>query len=171
MGPGTTFHRLLWDDAEHKPDQKITLVRDEEIARVVLSSGKVYYDLYDAREAAGIDNVYLLRVEQLYPFPARALMHELGRFKQAEVIWCQEEPKNMGPGASFSRISNGCWIASRHSTACSLCGPGSLCFDGHGTAVEALARAECLSDRGADGRGRHLAVDRPKKYLMDLGSD
>jgi 2-oxoglutarate dehydrogenase E1 component len=96
MGPGTTFHRLLWDDAEHKPDQKITLVRDEEIARVVLSSGKVYYDLYDAREAAGIDNVYLLRVEQLYPFPARALMHELGRFKQAEVIWCQEEPKNMG---------------------------------------------------------------------------
>jgi 2-oxoglutarate dehydrogenase E1 component len=96
MGPGTTFHRLLWDDAEHKPDQKITLVRDDEIARVVLSSGKVYYDLYDAREAAGIDNVYLLRVEQLYPFPARALMHELGRFKQAEIIWCQEEPKNMG---------------------------------------------------------------------------
>jgi 2-oxoglutarate dehydrogenase E1 component len=96
MGPGTTFHRLLWDDAEHKPDEKIKLVSDEKIKRVVLCSGKVYYDLYDAREAAGIDNVYLLRVEQLYPFPARALMHELGRFTQAEVIWCQEEPKNMG---------------------------------------------------------------------------
>ena len=96
MGPGTTFHRLLWDDAEHKPDEKIKLVSDEKIKRVVLCSGKVYYDLYDAREAAGIDNVYLLRVEQLYPFPARALMHELGRFTQAEIVWCQEEPKNMG---------------------------------------------------------------------------
>ena len=96
MGPGTTFHRLLWDDAQHKPDQKIKLVPDDKIKRVVLSSGKVYYDLYDAREAAGIDNVYLLRVEQLYPFPARALMHELSRFKEATVVWCQEEPKNMG---------------------------------------------------------------------------
>ena len=96
MGPGTTFHRLLWDDAEHKPEEKIKLVSDEKIKRVVLCSGKVYYDLYDAREAAGIDNVYLLRVEQLYPFPARALMHELARFTQAEVVWCQEEPKNMG---------------------------------------------------------------------------
>ena len=96
MGPGTTFHRVLWDDAQHKPDQKIKLVPDEEIVRVVLSSGKVYYDLYDTREASGIDNVYLLRVEQLYPFPARALMHELTRFKQAEIVWCQEEPKNMG---------------------------------------------------------------------------
>jgi 2-oxoglutarate dehydrogenase E1 component len=62
----------------------------------VLCTGKVYYDLYDSREAAGIDDVYILRVEQLYPFPARALMHELGRFPHAEIIWCQEEPKNMG---------------------------------------------------------------------------
>ena len=50
---------------------------DDKIRRVVLCTGKVYYDLYEAREAAGIDDVYLLRVEQLYPFPARALMHEL----------------------------------------------------------------------------------------------
>jgi 2-oxoglutarate dehydrogenase E1 component len=63
---------------------------------VVLSSGKVYYDLYEAREAAGIDDVYLMRLEQLYPFPARALIQELGRFSDAEVIWAQEEPKNMG---------------------------------------------------------------------------
>jgi 2-oxoglutarate dehydrogenase E1 component len=96
MGSNTTFHRLLWDDAQHKPDEKIKLKPDDEIKRVVLCSGKVYYDLYEARENAGIDNVYILRVEQLYPFPARALMHELGRFKQAEIIWCQEEPKNMG---------------------------------------------------------------------------
>ena len=96
MASGTTFHRLLWDDAQYKPDEKIKLVPDDKIRRVVLSTGKVYYDLYDAREAQGIDNVYLLRVEQLYPFPARALVHELGRFPQAEVVWCQEEPKNMG---------------------------------------------------------------------------
>jgi 2-oxoglutarate dehydrogenase E1 component len=96
MATGTSFHRLLWDDAQHLPGQTIKLRPDGEIRRVVLCSGKVYYDLYDAREAAGIDNVYLMRVEQLYPFPARALMHELGRFPQADFVWAQEEPKNMG---------------------------------------------------------------------------
>ena len=50
----------------------------------------------EAREAAGIDDVYILRVEQLYPFPARALITELGRFPNAEIVWCQEEPRNMG---------------------------------------------------------------------------
>lgn len=96
MSTRTSFHRVLWDDAQHLPGQKIQLRPDGEIRRVVLCSGKVYYDLYDAREAAGIDNVYLMRVEQLYPFPARALMHELGRFPQADFVWAQEEPKNMG---------------------------------------------------------------------------
>ena len=96
MGSGTSFHRVLWDDAQHLPEQKITLRPDAEIRRVVLSSGKIYYDLYEGREAAGIDDVYLMRVEQLYPFPARALMQELGRFPQAEIVWAQEEPKNMG---------------------------------------------------------------------------
>jgi 2-oxoglutarate dehydrogenase E1 component len=96
LGPDTTFHRLLWDDAQFLPDQAIKLVPDEKIRRVVLCSGKVYYDLYEEREKRGIDDVYLLRVEQLYPFPARALIQELGRFKEAEIVWCQEEPKNMG---------------------------------------------------------------------------
>jgi len=96
MGPDTSFHRILWDDAEKPDEQNIKLVPDDQIKRVVMCSGKVYYDLYEAREAAGINDVYLLRVEQLYPFPARALMNELGRFKQADMVWCQEEPKNMG---------------------------------------------------------------------------
>ena len=78
------------------PSQKIKLAADDKIRRVVLCSGKVYYDLYEAREAAGITDVYLLRVEQLYPFPAKALIKELSRFKNAEVVWCQEEPRNMG---------------------------------------------------------------------------
>jgi 2-oxoglutarate dehydrogenase E1 component len=96
MGPGTSFHRLLWDDAQLLPNEKIKLAADDKIKRVVLCSGKVYYDLYDAREAAGINDVYLLRVEQLYPFPAKALIAELSRFKNADVVWCQEEPRNMG---------------------------------------------------------------------------
>jgi len=93
---GTSFHRLLWDDAQQHPNEKIKLVADDQIRRVVMCSGKVYYDLYDEREKRGIDDIYLLRIEQLYPFPTKALVAELSRFKQAEMVWCQEEPRNMG---------------------------------------------------------------------------
>jgi 2-oxoglutarate dehydrogenase E1 component len=96
FGPDTSFHRLLWDDAQTLPGEKIKLVADDKIRRVVISSGKVYYDLYEEREKRGIDDIYLLRIEQLYPFPTKALMAELSRFKQAEIVWCQEEPRNMG---------------------------------------------------------------------------
>ncbi len=101
LGPDSTFHRLLWDDAEAPGPRKTTiqLQPDDEIRRVVLCSGKVYYDLLEDREKRGIDDVYLLRLEQLYPFPAKALLDELNRFKNAEVVWCQEEPKNMGSWA------------------------------------------------------------------------
>ena len=93
---GTSFHRVLWDDAQLLPGEKIKLVPDEKIRRVVLCSGKVYYDLYEEREKRGIDDIYLLRVEQLYPFPTKAVAQELFRFAQAEMMWCQEEPRNMG---------------------------------------------------------------------------
>ena len=98
LGPESCFHRLLWDDAETPGPKKttITLAPDDKIRRVVLCSGKVYYDLLEDREKRGIDDVYLLRLEQLYPFPAKALLDELNRFRNAEVVWCQEEPKNMG---------------------------------------------------------------------------
>ncbi len=96
LGADTTFHRILWDDAQILKDEKIKLVADDKMRRVILCSGKVYYDLYEEREKRGIDDIYLLRVEQLYPFPTKALMHELSRFKQAEIVWCQEEPRNMG---------------------------------------------------------------------------
>lgn len=92
----SSFHRLLWDDAQLLPNQAIKLVKDSKIRRVVLCTGKVYYDLYEEREKRGIDDIYLLRVEQLYPFPAKALITELSRFRNAEMVWCQEEPKNMG---------------------------------------------------------------------------
>ncbi len=96
MAPQTSFHRLLWDDAQFLPNEKIKLVDDSKIRRVILCSGKVYFDLYEEREKRGINDIYLLRIEQLYPFPTKALVAELARFKQAEIVWCQEEPRNMG---------------------------------------------------------------------------
>jgi len=96
IAEGTSFHRVLWDDAQYLKNEKIKLAKDNKIRRVVLCSGKVYYDLYEEREKRGIDDVYLLRVEQLYPFPLKALVTELSRFKNADIVWCQEEPKNMG---------------------------------------------------------------------------
>jgi 2-oxoglutarate dehydrogenase E1 component len=99
MSGESSFHRLLWDDAQYLDNEPIKLVKDSKIRRVVLCSGKVYYDLYEEREKRGINDIYLLRVEQLYPFPAKALITELSRFRNAEMVWCQEEPKNMGAWA------------------------------------------------------------------------
>ena len=92
---GSSFHRVLWDDAQHG-NSDTQLVADEKIRRVVMCSGKVYFDLLEERDAQGLDDVYLMRVEQYYPFPALSMVKELERFKQAEMIWCQEEPKNQG---------------------------------------------------------------------------
>jgi len=95
MAEGSSFHRVLWDDAQMGVST-VTLKPDDQIKRVVLCSGKVYFDLLDERDARGLDDVYLLRIEQFYPFPAMSLTKELSRFKDAEIIWCQEEPKNQG---------------------------------------------------------------------------
>jgi 2-oxoglutarate dehydrogenase E1 component len=87
---GTSFHRVLWDT-----DREI-LAKADKIKRVVLCTGKVYYDLLQERRERKIDNVVLLRVEQLYPFPHKILMEELKQYPNAEIIWCQEEPQNQG---------------------------------------------------------------------------
>jgi 2-oxoglutarate dehydrogenase E1 component len=92
---GSSFHRVLWDDAQ-KGHSDTKLVEDAKIRRVVMCSGKVYYDLLEERDARGIDDIYLLRVEQFYPFPALSLVKELERFPNADIVWCQEEPKNQG---------------------------------------------------------------------------
>ncbi|NSX55055.1 2-oxoglutarate dehydrogenase E1 component [Parasulfitobacter algicola] len=92
---GSSFHRVVWDDAE-KGNSDTKLKKDKDIRRVVMCSGKVYYDLLEERDARGIDDIYLLRVEQFYPFPAMSVVKELERFKGAEMVWCQEEPKNQG---------------------------------------------------------------------------
>ncbi len=96
MGADTSFHRVLRDDAVELPDQATTLVAPEKMRRVIICSGKVYYDLYEEREKRGIDDIYLLRIEQLYPVPLKTLVQELTPFKNAEIVWCQEEPRNMG---------------------------------------------------------------------------
>ncbi len=98
MERGSTFHRVLWDDADARLEN--SLQSPDKIRRVILCSGKVYFDLYEARAAAGIDDVYLMRIEQLFPFPHSALKAELEKFAHAEIFWCQEEPRNMG-GWSF----------------------------------------------------------------------
>ncbi len=92
---GSSFHRVLWDDAE-KGHSDTKLVADDKVKRVVMCSGKVYFDLLEERDARGIDDIYLMRIEQFYPFPAISLVKELERFKNADMIWCQEEPKNQG---------------------------------------------------------------------------
>ncbi len=92
---GSSFHRVLWDDAE-KGNSDTELKKDKDVKRVVMCSGKVYYDLLEERDARGIDDIYLMRIEQYYPFPAHSLIKELERFKDAEMVWCQEEPKNQG---------------------------------------------------------------------------
>jgi len=97
MAEGSSFHRVLWDDAQLNAGlTSVALKPDDKIRRVILCSGKVYFDLLDEREKRGVDDVYLLRLEQFYPWPMRSVSGELKRFPNAELVWCQEEPKNMG---------------------------------------------------------------------------
>jgi 2-oxoglutarate dehydrogenase E1 component len=88
MGPGNSFHRVIGETE--------AIVPDDEVRRVVLCTGKVYFDLVKARVTNGDNRVALVRVEQLYPFPFNALAKVLQRYRNAEIAWCQEEPQNMG---------------------------------------------------------------------------
>ncbi len=74
----------------------IELKKDKKIKKVVMCSGKIYYDLIDAREKVKDDKTVLIRIEQLYPFPVKHLGKELKKYKDAKFFWCQEEPMNMG---------------------------------------------------------------------------
>jgi 2-oxoglutarate dehydrogenase E1 component len=93
MGPGSSFHRVMYERPASQADR--------DVRRVVLCSGKVYYDLFNRRQELGLEDVVaLLRLEQLAPFPRKVLAEELVRFPaEAQVIWCQEEPQNMGAWA------------------------------------------------------------------------
>jgi 2-oxoglutarate dehydrogenase E1 component len=107
---GSSFHRVLWDDAQYG-NSDTQLVADDKIKRVVMCSGKVYYDLLEERDRRGIDDIYLMRFEQFYPFPAQSAVKELQRFPNADMVWCQEEPKNQG--AWFFMEPNIEWVLTR----------------------------------------------------------
>ena len=92
----STFHRVLEDDSLMKENNLIKLNSNNKIKKVVMCSGKIYYDLLEAREKYKNPQVVLVRLEQLYPFPAKTLANILKRYKNAKFLWCQEEPKNMG---------------------------------------------------------------------------
>jgi 2-oxoglutarate dehydrogenase E1 component len=96
MTAGTAFRPVIGDTAT-------TLVEDKKIRRVVIASGKVVYDLLAMREQRKIADVVIIRLEQLYPFPDKLLAAELARYPKAEVIWCQEEPQNMGAWTFIDR--------------------------------------------------------------------
>ena len=97
FGKNNSFHRVLEDHALNKKNKLIELKKPKKIRKVVICSGKIYFDLLDAREKAKVDDVVLIRIEQLYPFPVRSLASTIKPYaKNAKFIWCQEEPKNMG---------------------------------------------------------------------------
>ena len=105
--PENSFHRILPDHADFPEYNLIKLANDEEIKRVVLCSGKVYFDISEKREIIRNPKVQLLRIEQLYPFPVKKLASFLKRFKNAdEFIWCQEEPENMGAWSFVEKYIN-----------------------------------------------------------------
>ena len=91
-----SFHRVLEDHAYIKNSETIELKKDSKIERIVMCSGKIYFDLLEAREKSKNNKLVIVRIEQLYPFPAKTLAKILKRYKNADYIWCQEEPKNMG---------------------------------------------------------------------------
>ena len=97
FGKNNSFHRVLEDHALNKKNKLIELKKPKKIRKVVICSGKIYFDLLDAREKAKVDDVVLIRIEQLYPFPVRSLASTIKPYAEnAKFIWCQEEPKNMG---------------------------------------------------------------------------
>ena len=98
FGKQNSFHRVLWDHAmDPKEKNFIKLKKSDKIRKVILCSGKVYFDLLEARESLKIDDVVIFRIEQLYPFPIKSLVKEIKKYaKNAKFYWCQEEPKNMG---------------------------------------------------------------------------
>ena len=99
FGPGSAFRYVIPEIDAIAPEEKVK--------RVVLCTGKVYYDLLQERRDRGIDDVAIVRVEQMYPFPRNSLAKALAPYRNAEVVWCQEEPENMGAWTFMDRRIEG----------------------------------------------------------------
>ena len=151
MGPGSSFHRVLVRRcARPCPARRLQLVPDDEIKRVVLCTGKVYYDLFEEREKRGESRIQLLRLEQLYPFPHDPLAEELERFPKAEIVWCQEEPKNQGAWTFVNPHIEETMSRLGRPGPPALCRPAGICVDRRGPDEPAHGRAQGLPRRGAD---------------------
>ncbi|HYD64046.1 2-oxoglutarate dehydrogenase E1 component [Azospirillum sp.] len=109
LGVGTSFHRVL-------PETATDLVAGDKVKRVVVCTGKVYYDLLQERTARNVKDVALVRVEQMYPFPAASLAKEFAKYPNADVVWCQEEPENQGAWHFMDRRIEGCLGSIGHKT-------------------------------------------------------
>ena len=105
MALNKSFHRVIKDDNEK--------VADSDVKRVIICSGKVYYDIFNEREKQNLNNIRILRLEQIYPFPKRSLNSFLSKIPQAEIIWCQEEPENMGAWSFVDRRLEGVMIEAK----------------------------------------------------------
>jgi 2-oxoglutarate dehydrogenase E1 component len=99
MAEGSRFRFVIPEVDEIAPS--------DQVRRAVLCSGKVYYDLLAARREQKIDDVAILRLEQIYPFPVNTLTRELTPYGNAEIVWCQEEPENMGAWCFVDRRIEG----------------------------------------------------------------
>ena len=95
MSEETSFHRVIFDENNKTADKKIE--------RVIICSGKIFYDLFEAREKNKLYNIRILRLEQIYPFPKNSLQKYISKTPQAKIIWCQEEPENMGSWSFIDR--------------------------------------------------------------------
>ncbi|MCW3473690.1 2-oxoglutarate dehydrogenase E1 component [Limobrevibacterium gyesilva] len=95
FAPGSRFQTVI--------PETDALVAGAQVKRVVLCTGKVYYDLLAERRARGVNDVAIVRVEQLYPFPSVSLPKVLAAYPNAQVVWCQEEPANMGAWTFMDR--------------------------------------------------------------------
>tara|TARA_A100000171_G_C2136099_1_gene150370 strand:+ start:1332 stop:4181 length:2850 start_codon:yes stop_codon:yes gene_type:complete len=107
MSKGTTFQEVL-------PEVNKNLVPDRKVKRVIICSGKVYYDLVSKRDESGLKDVAIIRLEQLYPFPEDQLKKEFARYSAAQFIWCQEEPENMGAWTFVDRRLENVLISLKH---------------------------------------------------------
>ena len=153
---GCTFHRVLWDDAQ-KGNSDTKLKADDKIRRVVICSGKVYFDLLAERDARGIDDVYLLRLEQIYPIPGKALTAELSRFPECRyrlVSGRAEEPgrlvlRRTGAGNPADQDP-------RHAHPRHLCRPQGLGLARHGPRLPPQIRTNRAGRCRADHRLKEL---------------
>ncbi|WP_029007878.1 2-oxoglutarate dehydrogenase E1 component [Azospirillum halopraeferens] len=107
MAEGSSFHRVLGETATD-------MVPADKVRRVVVCTGKVYYDLLQERMNRNIRDVALVRLEQMYPFPRTALSNEFAKYPNADVVWCQEEPENQGAWFFVDRRIEGCLTAIDH---------------------------------------------------------